>query len=404
MTSPVAILSSDDPGADTSRRFRYQHAYGVILLISAITRRVDYVALWCEQHEDFLAETPSGVFDVYQIKTRRPEFGAWKLSDEPIYSSIKRFADFYELFPDEVRAFKFVSNTEYFRSTSAKYVKLSPLILIEGIKELVSGNRVAASKLEGLKLLCEKTGLSEGNLVSVLQRIEFIVGPTLRAFEDEISQSHLPYIPSCSGLNSNKLAQIREFLIAKIAEASSLYTERPERHLGYAKQNLLEAKRITPESVRLLINEARSCGARFSSELFSLQLGSTSEKQDILQRKMVHGGLALHYEMMRRRALTAEQQLLDLATRPDSGGECCSQLETVVFGECSDAYLRASQGDEPFGPQMLIDIQDRLKRIAEDNPLAVDRQSYDVLVGIAGMLSAECKIWWSRPFHVDDSQ
>jgi len=60
---------------------------------------------------------------------------------------------------------------------------------------------------------------------------------------------------------------------------------------------------------------------------------------------------------------------------------------------------RAKTGD-PFGPLMLIDVQDRLKRIAETQPARVHRQSYDLLVGVAGLLTSECKVWWSEPFEL----
>jgi hypothetical protein len=102
---------------------------------------------------------------------------------------------------------------------------------------------------------------------------------------------------------------------------------------------------------------------------------------------------------MRRRALTAEQELLGLASNPD-GKKIISQIENVVFGECDDANLRASQKGDIYGPTMLIDVQDRLKHISETKPSLVHRQSYDLLVGVAGMLTSDCKVWWSERFEM----
>jgi hypothetical protein len=115
---------------------------------------------------------------------------------------------------------------------------------------------------------------------------------------------------------------------------------------------------------------------------------------------MFRGGLAARYEAMRRRALTAEQELLDLATRPSDGKNLISQIENVVLAECDDANLRASQTGDLYGPVMLIDVQDRLKRISETDPTRVHRQSYDLLVGVAGLLTSECKVWWSETFEL----
>jgi hypothetical protein len=66
-----------------------------------------------------------------------------------------------------------------------------------------------------------------------------------------------------------------------------------------------------------------------------------------------------------------------------------------------DANLRASQTGEPYGPTMLIDVQNRLKKISELDPSRVHYQSYDLLVGVAGLLTSECKVWWSEIFEVE---
>ena len=77
---PTAARDTKDPGDATARNFRYQHAYGVILLVAAKRGERPYVAIWCEQHKDFLAQRRDEVCDAYQVKTSRPELGAWRLS------------------------------------------------------------------------------------------------------------------------------------------------------------------------------------------------------------------------------------------------------------------------------------------------------------------------------------
>ena len=77
--TPVESRDTRDPGDTTQRNFRYQHAYGVMLLVAAKLGLRPYVALWCEQHEDYLAERSDKKFDAYQIKTSGPENGAWRL-------------------------------------------------------------------------------------------------------------------------------------------------------------------------------------------------------------------------------------------------------------------------------------------------------------------------------------
>ena len=78
---PTDAIDTEDPGDETQRNFRYQHAYGVILLVRAHLGTLPYVAIWCEQHEDFLGERTDGRYDGWQIKTRGSYRPRWRLTD-----------------------------------------------------------------------------------------------------------------------------------------------------------------------------------------------------------------------------------------------------------------------------------------------------------------------------------
>lgn len=110
--TPVESRNMRDPGDSTQRNFRYQHAYGVMLLVAAKLGLRPYVAIWCEQHEDFLAERKDAKFDGYQIKTSRPENGAWRLNDGDLRRAFGRFIDLVTEFGDRIGDLYFVSNTE----------------------------------------------------------------------------------------------------------------------------------------------------------------------------------------------------------------------------------------------------------------------------------------------------
>jgi Cap4, dsDNA endonuclease domain len=110
--SPIDVRDTKDPGDSTQQNFRYQHCYGVMLLIAAKVGKRPYVALWCEQHEDFLAERTDKKFDGFQIKTSRPENGAWRLGDREFKRALERFTDLVAEYGVCLEDLYFVSNTE----------------------------------------------------------------------------------------------------------------------------------------------------------------------------------------------------------------------------------------------------------------------------------------------------
>jgi hypothetical protein len=110
---PILALNKGDPDDATARNFRYQHAYGVILLIAARRGDRPYDAIWCEHHEDLLAQRSDGKFDGYQIKTRRPESGPWRLTDAELVHTIARFVDLVSQYNENIAELYFVSNAEF---------------------------------------------------------------------------------------------------------------------------------------------------------------------------------------------------------------------------------------------------------------------------------------------------
>lgn len=72
-----------------------------------------------------------------------------------------------------------------------------------------------------------------------------------------------------------------------------------------------------------------------------------------------------------------------------------------MLGETTEAHLRARRQPTPYGPAMLIDVQDRLRRVAEDRPAAVGHHGYDCLVGMVGLLTSDCRVWWSARFPIE---
>lgn len=261
MSSPTDSRDQTDPGDEVIRKFRYQHAYGVVLAILMVNQTRPYRAIWCEQHEDLLAERNDDQFEAFQVKTRKQETGAWNISDEGFVKSIRRFIALDSAYPGQIIRFYFVSNAEFSDSEAKQSAHLSPIKLMTAILACNSTTDLSDPHLKGFTSLRSLLGCDEDALFSVLKRFELVHGRKKQA-----------------------------------------------------------------------------------------------------------------------------------------------QLENVVLSECDEAYLRAKSGSSLFGVTMLLDLQERMKRIATAEAMKAAGQPYEVLVGVAGLLSDECKVWWSEQFPMEDFQ
>ena len=104
---------------------------------------------------------------------------------------------------------------------------------------------------------------------------------------------------------------------------------------------------------------------------------------------------------MHQRALAAEYHLLEtIHVQPDFFPATLKQIEERIYGELIEANLKARQQPAPYGPGMLIDVQDRLRNLAKNAPASVGHQEFECLLGVAGLMTGECRIWWGPRFPI----
>lgn len=407
--NPTAVRNTADPGDATGRNFRYQHAYGVVLLIAAKRGLRPYVAIWCEQHEDFLAQRADGVYDGYQIKTKRPELGAWTLRDSELTKSVGRFVDLVSEYGDHIGQLFFVSNTEFDEVTPAsndeKRRGRCPRLFIEHVRECPTRADMAAPYDAAFDELLATCGCEADQLLAVLHRMNLILGPSRNEFDAALSNEHIAQLDECRACTAEQLNTFRDELVAVVHRASSMQVTDPIRHLrplldGHDADPLLAAKRIDVTETVIYRNRANEKPPfRYPGEP-RLQLG-VGLPAGVIEQKLVAAGLGDEVDYMRERARAAEYSLLeDVARRPEAFPGLLQQIEQRVHGEASEAHLRARQLPTPYGPPMLIDVQERLRRLAQGQPDDVGHHGYECLVGVAGLLTSECRIWWGPRFPI----
>ena len=405
MNSPVDTVNAADPGDAMQRNLRYQHGYGIILLLGVATGKLDYKAIWCEQREDLLGEVSETLFDAYQVKTQKPERGYWETLDEGFSHSIQRFCDHEALYPSSFRAFAFVSNTECLDSIAEKKEKRSPVRLLASISTSATIDDLAPEPRTGLTELAKAIERPETILFSVLKKTKFVVGPSRDAFLAELAINHLPQFKELEDLTADRLQQVASDLIGVIAEASALASKDPSRHYMHlatmdTKDPQLAAKRIDVATFTLKCRELRVPLFKYLKDLTCQPLQVDTKTMDRFQRKLDAGGLADFAGNLHSQALSAHAVLLETATRHD-GNDLVVQVEHVVQNECAEAELRAKQKGSPYGSMMLVDVQDRLKKVASERPQIAGKVAYETLMGMAGLLTEECTVWWSERFDLE---
>jgi len=400
--------SEDTTGQDTERNYRYQHAYGAILLIGAACRNLPYVSLYAEHHEDLLCERSDNLVDVYQIKTRKPEEGPWDLTDIALRKSIKRFVELNNIYPEDIYAMNFVSNSDFSNPGSdiddQLKLRRSPVKFLEGMKKCTTKDEIESPFDVTFRELHGFCGCSPEELYSTLQKVELILGPERTSFDSEIVTRHLVAIPECSNYSVPVLSVIRDDLIHRVWLASHKVND-PSKHWyplnKVSSENpSITAKRLLVEIVFQSIRDNSEPPFRYY-DAPTIAIGNGQGNLWKLRKKMEKGDLHSQILTMEHRSLSAEQKLIEKAIeKPTEIEAVLSQLEGVVQGECDEAYLHASLTGKPIGPQMLDDVYSRLRQKAELQCDLVLRQPYELLIGVAGLLTGECKVWWSERFEI----
>lgn len=404
--SPIRRLPAHDYGAETLRNYRYQSAYAVVLLVAAAARKKSYTAVWCEQEDDILAQIGENSFDSYQVKTRKPELGEWRLTDDAFVSAVKVFLRLDAQFPGSFQHFNFVSNAECLESDAAQTTHLCPKRLAAGANARSSAAELSETETKGFRALLAKTETTPQALFKVLQRLGFVKTPERESFIAELAQNHLRELEWCR-LPQPRLETVVWALVEMVDRASSLSSQDSSRHLARHAGDgqpdpQLTAKGITVEDFILRSRELTSPAFRYLPSLTTSPLAQTSKDLKRFNKKLNRGGLDDYAQSLRNQTLSAEAAFLDLATRGPEGQAELAQIENVVKAECDAAHLRAAQGTKPFGQKMLIDVQDRLHRVAKEESNKVGKHPYEALIGMAGILTESCPVWWSDKFDLEE--
>lgn len=293
--SPASTLGVE-VGASTLQRYTYQAAYGVILYASVRRGTNDYIAIYCEHHEDLLCEKEGGVFDAYQVKTSSQR---WTVLSRGFVKAISRFVQLDARFPQRIESFYFVSDREDLIVPTTRSEKRQASDL-NGFREKIQECKTPEdipdpyrAKFDELRNTIEKRhGLAceTTQLFKVLSRLDLQAGPHSTAVEAVILAEHISKIPECRD-HPRDWGSVAKYWLERFMAASRHANDDPDRHVLGVRDRAFDDHAIGQRRIdcRLSMRTTESVGYAISEG--PEQVSSTELVPSILRVVVLPVGL-----------------------------------------------------------------------------------------------------------------
>lgn len=412
--SPAKVLDKNDPGDDVIARFKYQFCNVAIYGLRMIVEPNTVKSIICENFEDLILERWDGKFDAVQVKTKDRHLPKLKLTDEPVENSLIRFIRLNSQFPKKFQTFRFVTNHEMWvdkQNGSNTIWVLSELQKAPKIKGLCK----TSLKRLAVERLIEKSGCSVEAVIDTMCLTTCVerredVRTIERAVSDAVVEcdecKNLPYeivLKLADDLISaafHASAKGRNTLVAKLYAPDANFEE-------VFNQQSLNGKKIDAQFVESIIQSWLKLGdeplvIEGISSLEGLPKGLSKMVQ-----KMAKGGVeAVRIKHMTDLVRSFEALKVKWALKYDgpTAKAMVSDLLGRTLTECVEAQVSASKKGSPYGSNQYA----RMKTLLESKHKNEFDTMYgcrtDHLIGAAGVLTEDCKVWWSDQFALLDSE
>lgn len=399
---PDQVLSSNDPGDETGRRYRYQWTYSAILACSLLDETKNVSEIYCEHHEDTLVKHIDGLLSGIQVKTRASTQPAWTASDEQFVKSCVRFSFLDTDFPGHFARFIFLTNHAFQQTKkngknvvhildtihgSSTYDEISISVVKKFVAKIAKQAKVTTdSAFQTLKKTKVKDSLPK------LDGIELQLVSSLHQTWDKAQE--------CTYSAITKAAK---GLAAFCMEASTLssegtlssYISQIETEEEEVKRRI-EGKRITKAKLLQILEDSINETIPLAGDQNFFE-GFYAGNDDLLCKKLDAGGFSA---VSRNSALNLRDKAEYLGTvwskksGEKEGIKKYDHIQSLVLADAASAFEEASKDDKLFGKEMLDCLRHKLQgRQKGDTPLYDCSQEH--LEGFAYSLTARCKVQWS---------
>jgi hypothetical protein len=401
--TPPSTPPAEDVGADTQRRFRHQACYTAMLSLGLLDDGGPLEELYCEHHDDVVLRLKSGLFKAIQLKTRLVGAVPFRSGDPEIFNALRKFAALESKFPGSFESYLLATNVGFWHEKKNG----------SNLGYVLSEVRDGSGRFYGTlvkKIEEAKPAIDHAIVLAALRKVQLGFTPGLDDVEPKLREQ-LAQISEFRGRRYDELKAASDSLRDRILAASSLADVGtvPEyiavcaaSRKSMQDQSVIESKRIS----RAIVSEVLYRELSAATLLRSRQLVPIADLPTGMGRmeiKMAAGGLSVreidHLKDLKFSTEYLLQQWLYMYGN-DQTQKYYEHLRVVVRGACLAAQENSQQPEGLYANKMLSDLRQRLERQSAALAAETPDCRHDHLLGMAGILTEDCKVWWSAEFEL----
>lgn len=415
MTNPVDVIDLKDPGDDIIRRFRFQIGYAALKAIALTHPSSIASCIYCEQLEDVLIELKDGLFIGIQIKTREISLSPLKTTDDAVMAALVKFCCEDAAFPGCFVKFCLVTNHSFFNGDGAD--DLQSLIDCAKMNPQLDGLSKRSSFVKTIQKIVAESKLSQAQVISTLAKLE--LEPMLTAIELDLQVVQaLGEIEAYSSLRYVQLLKAASLLRDRVWSASSKAHQLNQTAAnavvldiaGRTTALTVANKRLDQALVHNCVTDAAAQTATPAQERLAIRdylpRDGAPAGLSKMEAKMSAGDLTvMELEQFKDDVRSLEASFLRWKEKHDldEANSRLQHIEQLVMQQCRQ-HNDPTKAPNGFMHPIVSDrtgLQNSLMTLAKSEAETLYGCRPEHLAGAVGMLTDECRVWWSEPFDLE---
>lgn len=393
-----------DPGDEVQRRFRYQINYAALKALQMLAPGSSVRSVYCEHLEDVLVEGANGLFTGIQVKTRELDQPQFRLSDKSVSGALKRFCVRDARYPGQFERFVLATNFVFHDNDGGDDV--GTVLNCCRDNPSLDGLSPRHKVRKCLAEFAENTAMAQEHVIAALGKVRLEERKTGIDQPEQDLVRALGEIETLGNQSVFELYRMADAIRAHIWNVSSLALDGYVLESHAVVENFaehVEALRTRRKRLdRELIAKLTTPAAADDRELLSIREFIARESippgLGRMELKMAAGGIGYaDVEQMKDDVASLERTFLGWKEKFGlaEANRRLAHFQYLANRAAREAEAETSTGASAYGQAMLADLRGRTRETAIGERESLFGCRSEHLVGTAGLLSEECKVWWS---------